>query len=158
VHATLIDTALLVYERFVGPLSPSDAERYYAETAIFAELFGVPASVLPPTLEAFRSYVAGAAATIEVSDEARRIARTIFAPTPLTPSMVWLAPVLLVAREVTAGLLPAPLRDQYGMAWGPARDRLLDAGAVASRALIPKLPRAWRAPPRVFLPPGASVV
>jgi len=158
VHATLIDSALLVYERFVGPLSPPDAERYYAETAVFAELFGVPASVLPPTLEAFRRYVAETVATIEVSDEARRIARTIFSPTPLSPSMVWLAPVLLVAREVTAGLLPPRLREQYGMDWGAARDRLLDASAVASRALIPKLPRGWRAPPRVFLPPGASVV
>ncbi len=43
VHATLIDTALRVYGRFVAPLSPADEQAYHAEAALVAERLGVPA-------------------------------------------------------------------------------------------------------------------
>src|SRR5918996_2076259 len=42
VHATLIDTALLMYQTYVGPLSDDDQESYYQETKEMALLFGVP--------------------------------------------------------------------------------------------------------------------
>ncbi len=158
VHATLIDSALLTYRHFVAPLPRPDAERYYEETATIAQLFGVPPAALPPTLEAFERYVARQVATLEVSDDARRIARAIFAPSLRSPSTLWLAPALLLAREATAGLLPPRLRDQYGLRWGPTRERVLAATARSSRALLPRIPRAWRAPPPVFLPSGVSVV
>ena len=42
VHATLVDTALLVYTTLVGPLSASEREEYYSQSATVAELLGCP--------------------------------------------------------------------------------------------------------------------
>src|SRR6266487_156000 len=42
VHATLVDTALLVYRRYVGPLSIGELRRYYEEQRLLGEKFGVP--------------------------------------------------------------------------------------------------------------------
>ena len=153
VHATLIDSALLVYRRFVAPLTPVEAERYYEQTATIAELFGVPPSKLPGSLADFERYVSGMVETLEVSNDARRIARTIFAPSP-----IWLAPLLLASREVTAALLPAPLRRQYGLEVAAGRGRLVAGAAAASRFVAPRLPRTWRVPPRMLLPSGVRVV
>jgi uncharacterized protein (DUF2236 family) len=58
VHATLVETSLTVYQRFVQALSPEDQERYYQEMALVARLFGTPASVIPPSLPEFHDYFA----------------------------------------------------------------------------------------------------
>src|ERR687892_131387 len=57
VNATLIDTALLVYERFVRPLTEEDRRRYYEEAKPFGPLYGIPEDIVPSDLEAFASYV-----------------------------------------------------------------------------------------------------
>ena len=71
VHATLVDTALECYRRFVRPLSPEDEARYYEETKLVGRLLGVPADLLPPSLEAFGAYRDGMVASLEVSATAR---------------------------------------------------------------------------------------
>ena len=43
VHATLVDTSLLVYDRYVARLSIAERERYYEEQKAMGEAFGVPA-------------------------------------------------------------------------------------------------------------------
>jgi uncharacterized protein (DUF2236 family) len=53
VNATLVDTTLLVYGRFVRGLSEVARRRYYLETVDTAELFGIPRDVIPPDLDAF---------------------------------------------------------------------------------------------------------
>src|SRR5207253_3971488 len=45
VHATLVDTTLLVFQTVVRPLERGEAERYYEESRIVAELLGIPASM-----------------------------------------------------------------------------------------------------------------
>jgi uncharacterized protein (DUF2236 family) len=50
VHATLVEASLTVYQRFVRALLPEDQERYYQEMALVARLFGLPVSVIPPSL------------------------------------------------------------------------------------------------------------
>src|SRR5688500_2323268 len=42
VHATLTVSALDVFERVVRPLTPSERERYWEESKLFAYLFGIP--------------------------------------------------------------------------------------------------------------------
>ena len=158
VHATLIDSALVTYRRFVAPLAPLEAARYYEQTATIARLFGVPPAILPPNLEAFDRYVAGQVATLQVGDDARRIAGAIFAPSIHGWRTLWLAPALLLAREATAGLLPPRLRDQYRLRWDARRERALALAAFTSRSMLPRLPRAWRAPPPPLLPSGVSVL
>ena len=70
VHATLVDTALRVHQRFLQPLRPADAERYYEESTVVAELLGVPRAAQPSDLAQFRDYVRACVASLEVSDTA----------------------------------------------------------------------------------------
>lgn len=149
VLATLIDTALVMYRRFIAPLAPGDAEAYYAEMIWIGTLLGTPRSALPESLAEFESYVAQMVATLNVSDDSRLIARDLFAPVPGAP---WLTPAMPLARELTAGLLPARLREQYGMSWGPRREALLAGAAGLSRTLRPALPKVVTRPPAMVMP------
>lgn len=144
VHATLVDTALRVYERFVGQLSPADQERYYQESAVVAEIIGVPRDRQPPDLAAFRDYVRTMVGSLEVTDTARRVASAVLDP----PRFPWPAtPLLALVRQVTIGLLPLPLRVQYGFSWdAPRKAALLVAGA-ASRLVWPRIPAPVRRAP-----------
>src|SRR4051812_12723022 len=51
VHATLVDTALRVYTRFVGPLTAAEREQYYEESMLQVELLGVPRALQPAGLD-----------------------------------------------------------------------------------------------------------
>jgi len=142
VHATLVDTALVTYRRYVGPLPSGDRERYYREMKRFAGAFGLPAETVPPDLAAFRRYLRETMATLRVTRDARRLAEGILAP-PAPPT---LAPARALLRASTAGLLPGELRGQFGLAWGPGRERAVRAGAAAIRRTLPVVPaniRLW---------------
>src|SRR5206468_658005 len=53
VHATLIDTTLLVYTRYVGPLTIAEQNRYYEDTKLLGERYGIPRDRLPDTFADF---------------------------------------------------------------------------------------------------------
>jgi uncharacterized protein (DUF2236 family) len=147
VLATLIDTSLLMHDRFVGPLHRCLQERYYDEMTQVGGMLGMPRASLPQDLDAFRRYVADTVETLRVSPEAQHIARDLFQPLPGA------GPAMLLARELTAGLLPARLRDAYGLEWDPAREAVLRVLMTASRAVLPVLPASLRQPPAFLLPP-----
>jgi uncharacterized protein (DUF2236 family) len=143
VHATLVDTALRVHTRFLGPLPRRHAARYYDESMIVAEMLGVPIAAQPADIVAFRAYVREMVATLEVSDDARELAAAV-----LRPRMPWLAePVFEVGRQLTVGLLPRPLREQYGFRWDRNRKAALLAAGLASRQVLPRLPALLRRVP-----------
>lgn len=143
VHATLVDTALRVHARFLGPLSRHDEARYYAESMVVAEMLGVPSAAQPPDLHAFRAYVRDMVSSLEVSDEARQLAAAV-----LHPRTPWMAePVFEVGRQLTVGLLPRPLREQYGFTWDRPRKAALLAAGAAARQVLPRLPAALRKVP-----------
>lgn len=136
VHATLVDTALRVYTRFVRPLRRNEAEAYYDESTRLAELLGVPRHRLPGDYAEFRSYVREMVATLEVSDVARELARKIF-----RESAPWVvSPAFALAEQITVGLLPRPLRVQYGFRWDRPRKAVLLAAGAVSRATLPWVP------------------
>jgi uncharacterized protein (DUF2236 family) len=139
VWATLVDSALLAYTRCVGALTPDERERYYREQTRFAAACGVPEGHWPPTYAAFAAYVeATIGDACVVGDDARRIARSVVRPA--------YAPVNLL----TVGLLPATLRDRYGFAWGPGRERALRAALRVARAARAALPPRAREFPRAY--------
>lgn len=151
VLATLIDTALLMYRRFLAPLPAVEAERYYQDMCVAGGLLGIPPGVMPHDLDAFERYFDAMVASLEVSPAARVIAADLAAPAGAV------TPLIRLARELTAGLLPARIREQYGYAWGPRREAALEAVARLSRLALPHVPPALRAPPSVVLPPGVRV-
>lgn len=140
VHATLVDTALRIHKRFLRPLADGEAAEYYAQSMRVAELLGVPVAVQPPDLAAFRGYVRRQVATLEVSDDARRLARAVLHPK--VPAVV--APGVAVVRNLTAGLLPPPLRDGYRLPWDPPREAALAAATIALRQTLPLVPVGLR--------------
>jgi len=151
VHATLIDTSLRMYALLVRPLSDAEAAAYYADMRRIGEALGVPRDAFPPNLASFHAYVSQMNQTLQVSDTARSLAREIFRPRGA------MTPALLATQALTAGLLPEPLRLQYGMSWGNRRQAALDAAAKLSRAVHPWLPRIVKQTPAFLLPEGARL-
>ncbi|GAB3681625.1 oxygenase MpaB family protein [Actinocorallia lasiicapitis] len=119
VQATLFQLSKELYERMFGPLAPERAEEYYQQSVVLAELLGAPREALPADARAFAAYWSEMVATLQVSDTAREQARDVLYP----PTLRWLLyPAMVVFRLVTAGLLPAPIREQYGLPWNRRRD------------------------------------
>jgi uncharacterized protein (DUF2236 family) len=139
VHATLVDTALLVYQTWIGPLSETEQCEYYEDMKTLARVFGTPSAVIPPTLDDFRAYMRERLAGDEicVTAAARDICHSILnPPLPLPLRHAW-----RVVNLVTAGLLPPALREQYGFSWGLARRAVLSASRDSvRRLLLPLLP------------------
>lgn len=143
VHSTLVDTALRIHARFLRPLAPEEAEAYYAQSMVVAELLGVPLELQPPDLTAFRAYVRHQVATLEVSDDARQLAASVLHPRVPLGGLVG-EPLSIVVRNLTAGLLPPPLRRGYGLSWDPARQAAFAAASAAARRMLPLVPGSIR--------------
>jgi uncharacterized protein (DUF2236 family) len=140
VHATLVDSALVVHERFFGTLEESDRDAYVREMGRQAGLFGVPAEILPGSARAFEHYVRETVGVLEVTDEARALAPPIVQP----PVPLSLRPLARFQELVTVGLLPARLREAYGLRWTAVRARAFRASQASIRAVAPRLPEIAR--------------
>ncbi len=140
VFATLVDSASVTFERFVRPIPPYALERYYEEMKGLARAFLVPDDVIPASYRDFARYLDDSLASIEVTDEARALAPGILGP----PAPRVLRPLVAAMRSVTVGLLPPRLRDGFGLAWSPRKERALDAAAAICRAMVPLLPAGVR--------------
>ncbi len=75
-----------------------------------------------------------------VTPQARDLAVDIVLRPPVP---LHLRPVLELVNQVTVGLLPAPVRRQYGFTWDPLRAAALHGGAeYLKRIVVPVLPGA----------------
>jgi len=141
VWATLVDSALLVYTRCVRPLPLEDLQRYYAEQTLFAAACGVPEGHWPESYAGFRAYFEAVIdGDLHVTPDALRVSRAVASPAVPLP----LRPPFELLNLLTAGLLPRSLREQYGLRWGPHRERLLSASTGSIRRLLPLLPALVR--------------
>jgi uncharacterized protein (DUF2236 family) len=149
---TLVDSALVVYRKYVGPLSRGEEAAYWEDYKLVGRLFGLRARDMPATLEELDAYRRRMLEGDEllVTDWARERARQIV----LSPPVPWtVRPLLETANFVTVALLPDRIREQYGFSALPpvAMRRALVAGGAEylRRAVIPFLPD------RLRLVPGA---
>lgn len=144
---TLVDSALLVYRRYVGPLAREDEAAYWEDQKVVGELFGLRRSEMPASLEELRDYGTGMLASGEliVTDWARRQARRIVLEPPVP---LWAQPLLQSANFITVALLPDAIRRQYGFAPVPpavVRRALVSGGAeYVRRVVVPVLPDRLR--------------
>lgn len=145
VHATLVDTALRVYGRFVEPLQPEDEQRYHEESARVGIALGIPEAQMPSTLPELRIWMNRmiASGEVRVTPDARRIARTVLYPTGFPPRLAWDA-----AHVISLSTLSPELRRQYGMRWTAPRERGMERLAAASRRLLPFVPGILRVAPQ----------
>jgi uncharacterized protein (DUF2236 family) len=152
VHATLADSVVRGHELLGRPMSRPTVDRFYAEWRGYGRLIGVRDRDLPPGWDEFREYFDAMAEerlerTAAVEEVLESLAAPIAPDLPFLPDAAW--PILRIpaVRQiglVTAGLLPADLRDRLGIPWSRARDRELRILGAASRAATPLMPRALR--------------
>jgi uncharacterized protein (DUF2236 family) len=145
VHATLVDTALRVYDRYVAPLSPGEQQAYHAEARRIAIRMGVPESGVPASLVELRAEMARMMAdgTVRVDATARSLAPHVRYPTRFPPRAVW-----DIAHLISDSVLPEPIRRGYGIPWSPARDAGMRRMAAVSRRAVPLLPAVLRRVPQ----------
>jgi len=156
VHATLVDSTIVVADAWLEPLSRERRNRYYAETLPIGRAFGIPPAMLPPDLRAFERYLdraTGPDGPVQVGATARELAHAVLHP-PLGPVIPPLAAVPAPAYAWTLwpsiGLLPARIREAYGLRWGPL-ERAVSAWLVAGwRAWRPLLPATFRQMPQAL--------
>ncbi len=146
VAATLYDTAVLVHERVYGALDEDSADLLYAEYAKVGTALQMPASLWPADRAAFRRYFDDTLAVLRVDEVTRGVSVALLHPSRKAP--IWLRLAMPTARLVTAGLLPAELRSDFGLAWSPARERRFDRLMTGTAAVYPRLPRWLRQLPK----------
>jgi uncharacterized protein (DUF2236 family) len=143
VTAPVFDSALVLYEALVRPLSAAEREQLYRETVRWGGLFGMPAEAMPVSYAEFRSWWPALLSGPEafLTDEARRVGLSIAthppAPRPLRPAM-------RAAGLVILGSLPPVVRDAYGIAWRRRDDAAYRALAAAVRSGRPLVPASIR--------------
>ena len=146
--ACLVDSALLVYQRYVGPLTRDERDAYWQDYKTIGHLFGLRDEDLPEAIEDFEEYMHEmlTGEVLHVSDEARRLAVQIVMNPPVPTAAV---PLLKSANVATVGLLPERVRRAYGFSWDPVRGLVVRAGAeYTRRVLVPLLPSFIRHVPR----------
>lgn len=138
VHATLVDTMLLCYLLFIGPLTPVEQETYYQESKGVAHLLGLPPEKMPGTVYDLREYVQDMVHSnrIVATPQARQLAQQVLFP----PVPAILRPIMHLNLQLTCALLPQPVREIYGLHWDTARQHVFNLSAWAMRGIIPRLP------------------
>ena len=146
VHATLVESMMMTYERLVAPLTAEEREQFCVEAAETGRLLGIPDEALPKRVVDLERYLQTmyAGGEIAVADDARALAGALFSP-PLGPAA---GPLFRVTRLVTVGLLPERIRNEYGFKWSPRRERACGAimGFIRrTRGMLPAVLREWPA-------------
>jgi uncharacterized protein (DUF2236 family) len=141
VHATLVDTAVQVFELTVRPLSGPERQRYLDESRVFAWLFGIPDEILWSTWKDFQRYMDDmhGKGVLTVGAPARAMAE--FLMRPPTPA---LRPLTDWYGIVTAALLPERLREQFGMRFGRFERAVFGSSVRLLRSAYRRAPRRLR--------------
>jgi uncharacterized protein (DUF2236 family) len=142
VHACLVDSALLFERLTVGRLDDAGRQRFHEEQMLAAELCLVPRQMIPPTVPALRSWMASIYhdGALAVTEGARRVLDLFLDP---PPEAEW-RPVLKGVSRLAYGTLPAPIRDMYGLPFGPSQRAAMRATFPMILAARPLLPPRFR--------------
>ena len=146
VHATLVESSVLVYQQLVEPLTPAERDRYCDDAAEVAVALGAFPHDVPRSWDAIRVYLERRyeSGEIVVGQQALTLAASFVAPGGRRLSRALLTPVLSM---LAAGLLPARVRAQYGFGWNRRRERRFRRTMVLLRLMRRALPISltqWR--------------
>lgn len=142
VHATLIDTILLMYPLFVGPLSAGEREQYYQESKAMGCLLGLTSTDMPATAWDLQQYINDMVQSnrLAATPQARELARQVLFPP--TPRLIY--PFLHLNLQMTCAILPQPIREIYGLEWSDWRQYVFELSTSGIRAILPHLPTHMR--------------
>jgi uncharacterized protein (DUF2236 family) len=149
VQATLFAVAVDAYQAvFRREFTLDELEDYYRQTKVFATILGCPAELPPATYTDFRGYYSKMLAELQITAESRAIADQVLHPR--LPLGRLNEPGLAALRLITAGLMPAPIRAQYGWPWDASRARRYRLLMGSLAAVYPRLPQRIRTLPRDY--------
>jgi uncharacterized protein (DUF2236 family) len=142
--ACLVDSSLLVYDKYVGRLTHAEREAYWTDYKVMGRLFGLKAEDMPRTYADFADYMQRTLTSgdLVVTDTARELGKRIVLdpPVPLPAR-----PLVELANQITVGIMPPDLRAQYRLSWDPIRALAVAGGAeYVKRVLVPLLPQRVR--------------
>ena len=142
VHATLVDTLLLCYDLFIGPLTLAEQDEYYQQSKEVAHLLGLVPQKMPGTVGDLRAYVHNVVHSnaLAATPQARRLVQQVLFP----PAPALLRPAMHLNYQLTCALLPQPVREIYGIEWGERRQHVFEVSAWGMRQVIPRLPMRLR--------------
>ncbi len=144
VLATLVDSALVFYDKYVESMSQAERDAYWQDYRIVGGLFGLKDDEMPADIRAFDDYMHAMlnGSDLYVTSAARELALQIVMHPPVGLRK---RPILEVVNFITVGLLPPQLRRQFGLSWDPLRALMLRGGAeYAKRVLVPLAPGRLR--------------
>lgn len=145
VAATLYDSAITMYERVYGPLSPDDGERVYREYAVLGTALQMPVDLWPADRAAFAAYWSASLDGLSVSASVNAVQEQIWRPATVP---VWARIAMPLVRFVTAGLLPSSVRGLFGLSWSDRQQRRFDRLLRVVAFVYPKLPAVVRHSPQ----------
>lgn len=142
VHACLVDSAILFEALTVGALDDAGRQRFHEEQMLAAELCLVPRSMIPPTWQGLREWLAEfeQRGELQVTEGARRVLDLFFDP----PKEAEWRPVLRGVSRLAYGTLPAGIRSMYGVPFGPMKRAAMRSSFPVIRAVRPLLPPKYR--------------
>jgi uncharacterized protein (DUF2236 family) len=142
VHATLVDTLLLCYQLFIGPLTNTEQDDYYQQSKEVAHLLGLLPEKMPRTVQDLKTYVRNMVESdqLAATPQARRLVQQVMFP----PAPAILRPAMHFNYQLTCALLPEPVRRIYGFEWSERRQRVFDLSAWGMRQVLPRFPMSLR--------------
>jgi uncharacterized protein (DUF2236 family) len=140
VHSTLTETTIMVHDLILPPLTADERDRLYAESRVYAALFGIPEHLMPKRWADFVAYNEEMLSSniLSVGDAAREVVAQIFAP----QEAGWRVPRWY--RDLTAHLLPHTLRSAFGLGYSQVQRRRAERAIARIRWLYPMLPSRLR--------------
>ncbi|HET6726334.1 MAG TPA: oxygenase MpaB family protein [Gammaproteobacteria bacterium] len=147
VAATLYHTALMLYERWVCRLDDRRAEIIYRQYRILGAALQMREEQWPTDRAAFSNYWNAMLKRLEVTDAARAVCDDLFHPRQVP---LWMRTAMPLNRLITAALLPAPIRDAYGIDWNDRRQRRFNRFSNTVRLVYPRVPVPLRQFPKIW--------
>ncbi|MEO8204941.1 MAG: oxygenase MpaB family protein [Chthoniobacterales bacterium] len=133
VLATLFQTSVFLYERWILPLSEQEKDSYWKEYRIFGEIFGLEPAYGPQSWEAFCIYYEEMITGDLLGSDplSAKVAQAIAFPS----QPFWVVPVGTLLHFTVNEFLPSPLRERLGF---HSNSRTRAALRLADR-LVPSL-------------------
>ncbi len=140
IHVTLVESFLVAYRRFVGPLDAAEADRYVAEMVRQAQLVGLRADEVPATEEANQRLVGSYRPILRVTRPALEAVDTVLDP----PLPAWGRPFWWAVGQAAISLLPDHALSLLGLRRNAAAEAvvrpLVRGGGALSRGWLPPQP------------------
>ncbi|PPG84004.1 DUF2236 domain-containing protein [Rathayibacter rathayi] len=149
VAATLTQSMLQLYEGAFGALTEEEADDIVRRSVVVGAALQMPEELWPDSRAAFDAYWQRELRRLEVTPAARRVAQDLLGPSIAAWYLRPLGPYL---RLMTAGLLPAELREPFGFRWSARQEARFERALGCTFAIYRRLPAAFRtAPSRYYL-------